>query len=207
MGTHSQYDHPSELTRTTMTDVSTSQSRLPIVAKKPYRKRKPPKRSKAGGKFKATLRQFKAALVAFDGNCSAVADHLNMTAQGVSKRIRENVDLQEFVANLDEEVNNLAEDVVVQALRAGDVATARWRLDRKAKHRGYGFKVDRTGEELPVIVDAVAEARRFETLRLIGQIMEDRARAGLPPLFPDDDKPEPLVINQLPQSRQPQSKR
>lgn len=45
-----------------------------------------------------------------------------------------------------ERVADIAEAVVVKAIRAEDIATAKWYLSRKAPHRGYAPKLEQKQE-------------------------------------------------------------
>jgi hypothetical protein len=66
-----------------------------------------------------------------------------------------------------------------------------WRLTQKARDRGYGVRAD---QENFTPLDPEAEAKRAEAVRLIGAIIEERARLGLPPLFPRQASPKLLEI-------------
>ena len=67
----------------------------------------------------------------------AAAD-LGVTYWAVMDRLRKNPRLKAFKQRAEDCLLTLAEGVVVKSMEEFDGASARWFLDRKGKHLGYG---------------------------------------------------------------------
>jgi hypothetical protein len=79
------------------------------------------------------------ALVELDGFVYLAAESLGCSTRWIYKRARENAKLGELLDTILPERNrDVAESAVMRAIRAGDMSTARWFLDRKGRDRGYG---------------------------------------------------------------------
>lgn len=87
----------------------------------------------------------KRALEANGGVILAAANALKCSSQNLRQRIKNDGELLEFQAKLEEDILDIAEGVVRKALSKGDANTARWLLDRKGKQRGYRTTTEVTG--------------------------------------------------------------
>lgn len=139
--------------------------------------------------LKATDAMVKAALKKTNGRIALAAAKLNMSRQGLHDRVSKNVELQRFIADLDELIIDTAENVIFRAVKKGSDVNARFLLQQKARNRGYGPRPERDDTPPP---DPLAEQKRAEAMKLVGAIIEERARMGLPPLFPR--APEPKIV-------------
>lgn len=63
------------------------------------------------------------------------------------KFIDEHPELEEIRQQADEELLDIGESHVVNALKGGDMKTVRWHLERKGKNRGYSTRVESTGAD------------------------------------------------------------
>lgn len=63
------------------------------------------------------------------------------------KFIDEHPELEEIRQQADEELLDIGENHVVNALKEGDMKTVRWHLERKGKNRGYSTRVESTGAD------------------------------------------------------------
>ena len=71
------------------------------------------------------------------------------------------------------ELIEVAEDNVVRAIRAQDMTTTRWFLERKGRDRGYGSKL---GHEDVTPVDPELETKRREVLGAFMAFLSEKAR-------------------------------
>jgi hypothetical protein len=123
---------------------------------------------------------FKVALAECGGIRAHAARALGLTRSAVTKRIHNNPHLQEFVRQVEAYAGDMVEGNILDLCADKDGAMLRFYADRKLKDRGYGLKLD-FRDETPV--DPLAEQRRAEAMRIVGAMIEQRARLGLPPLF------------------------
>lgn len=129
----------------------------------------------------------KAALKKTNGRISLAAAKLNMSRQALHHRVNRNPELRTFIADLDELIIDTAENVIFTAVKNGSDVNARFLLQQKARNRGYGNRLEREDTPPP---DPDAEAKRANAMKVVGAIIEERARLSLPPLFA---KPRPTV--------------
>lgn len=102
-----------------------------------------------------TVEQIMAALTLTAGNILEASKKLKCSSQNIRQRIAASKELLEFCASLDEDVLDMAEGVIVHALRKNDATTARWLLDRKGKSRGIVERKEVTGPDGGAIQHAV----------------------------------------------------
>lgn len=92
---------------------------------------------------KVTNAQIMVALRESRGILSPAARKLAITRQALHHRVNVTPELQEFRAQLDEEILDRAEEVLFEAVDADkDSSDARWILERKGKSRGYATRVE-----------------------------------------------------------------
>lgn len=75
------------------------------------------------------------------------------------KFIDEHPELEEIRQQADEELLDIGEAQVVTAVKAGDMKTVRWHLERKGKDRGYTTREERTGADGAPLEHHVVERR------------------------------------------------
>lgn len=92
-------------------------------------------------KTQVTQAQIIQALRETGGVISDAAKRLGLaTAWGLRKRINSNQKLKDVLAEIREDTKDLAEGVVMTALKSGDKDIAKWYLAALARDRGYGNK-------------------------------------------------------------------
>lgn len=91
---------------------------------------------------------------------SAAAKALGVERNTVQERVERNPKIQQILRDIREEIVDLAEGVVVDALNDKDRETARWALNRLGKERGYALKIENSvdPEQLETIATALARA-------------------------------------------------
>ena len=104
-------------------------------------------------------------------------------------RVAKSPVLQRAVIEGMAELVEVARDNIVRAIHKRDMVSTRWFLERRAP--GYSNR-NESREAMPP--DPVAEQKRAEAMRIVGAIIEERARLGLPPLFPRQAAPKVLEI-------------
>jgi Bacterial regulatory protein, Fis family len=124
----------------------------------------------------------KAALKRHAGNISLAARACGISRQALWSRVQRSPELQAFIYDVEEDTCDMVENAIIEAVRNGDMATARWWADRRMRHRGYGPRID-TLEVTPP--DPDAEAKRMKAVAFFSRVIEERARLGLPSIFDD----------------------
>ena len=76
-----------------------------------------------------------------NGIITIIAERIGCTRQTVSKAIKADPYIQEFYENECETVLDIAEVVVIDAIKNQDVNTAKWYLSTKGAKRGYNTSV------------------------------------------------------------------
>lgn len=109
---------------------------------------------------KFTDGQLEAALRKHAGIKSFAAKELSVERNTVQERVDRSPHLQQVLRDIRENVVDLAEGVVVDALNKKDRETARWALNRLGKDRGYALKIENSvdPEQLETIATALARA-------------------------------------------------
>jgi len=83
------------------------------------------------GRIKSALRKHFAIV-------SRAAKQVGMTRQALAERIAASPELQAYILVIKEEPLDLAENIILTALKKGDLATAWKFLEKHGKARGYG---------------------------------------------------------------------
>lgn len=85
-----------------------------------------------------TVGRLKASLRKHCGVYALAARDLGVDRSNVRRRVQRSPELMAFVAELEDQVLDVAEALILEAMvNRQDVATARWYLERKGKGRGY----------------------------------------------------------------------
>jgi len=124
----------------------------------------------------------KAALKKHAGNISLAAKACGISRQALWSRVQRSPELQAFIHDVEEDTCDIVENVIIEAVRNGDMPTARWWADRKMRHRGYGPRVETQDITPP---DPDAEDKRRRAVAFFSKVIEERARLGLPSIFDD----------------------
>jgi predicted transcriptional regulator len=82
-------------------------------------------------------KKFITAMVGSGGILANIARKLDVSRQAVSHFVQKNKDIQDLLAEEDEQINDLAEAKLITKLNEGDMQAIKFRLTTKAKHRGY----------------------------------------------------------------------
>ena len=138
-------------------------------------------RTARGGKSHVSDAMLKAALRAYAGNLSQAAKACRLSRQSVWERVRRSPELQAFIAEIEQEVGDLAQSNVVEAIKAGDAIMTRWYLER----RNPEYSNKRENREIPPPPDPEEERRRDQLVQFFRAEVERRARLGLPSIFSD----------------------
>ena len=89
---------------------------------------------------------FIAAIPGTGGIISAIAKRVGCSWHTAKKYIREYATVAQAYDDEVEMTIDMAELQVIKAIREGDIGTARWYLSTKGKERGYGGRIELTGE-------------------------------------------------------------
>lgn len=92
-----------------------------------------------------TVAKVKEALQAAGGIKTVAARSLNCHRATLYRFLAAHPTVAEFLEDIDEEIKDLAEGKLLQLIKAGDGQAIRFYLERKARDRGYGHKVEATG--------------------------------------------------------------
>ena len=105
---------------------------------------------------KINKKNFIKAMEGSGGILANIARKLGVTRQAVSVFVQKNEDIQELLAQEEENINDLAEAKLVTKLNEGDMQAIKFRLTTKAKHRGYVERqeIDHSGEHKVNLITA-----------------------------------------------------
>ncbi|WP_293857263.1 helix-turn-helix domain-containing protein [uncultured Alsobacter sp.] len=103
-----------------------------------------------------------AALEASGGVLAVAAQKLNIHRVTLHRWINDDAALREAVANIKEEVIDLAEAKLLGQIRDGDKDQIRFYLRTQGKHRGYTERVEQTGPNGGAVPVAVVGAPGFD---------------------------------------------
>lgn len=98
-----------------------------------------------GRKPRLSVARTEEALRAAGGIKAVAARMLNVHRATLYRFLTVHPRLVELALELDEEIKDIAEAKVIQAIRDGDMQTARWYLETKGKDRGYSRRFEQTG--------------------------------------------------------------
>ena len=131
-----------------------------------------------------TIAKFETALRKPGGNQSAAAAMLGISRPVVCYRVGKSARLQAAIAEVKEEVIDLAESQLTKAIGAGNLTAIIFYLKTQAKHRGYVERQEQTGagggpvkmQEVPLD----AAARDARVIALFDRARKRRAAQVVP---------------------------
>lgn len=103
--------------------------------------------AKRGRKPKLTVKRVEDALRQTGAIIAAAARMLNVSRTTLYAFLQRHTKIAALALDIEEELKDLAEGKVLQAIRAGDMQTVRWYLEMKAKDRGYDRRVEIVGKD------------------------------------------------------------
>ena len=122
----------------------------PTPAPKPEPQPKPAEGHKGGNPPKLTeadIARVIEVMRACGGIKTAAAERLNVGRTTLYAFLKEHPAVQEAVDEIDEDIKDLTELKIIQAIRAGEMNTVRWYAEMKMKDRGYVRRVETTGKD------------------------------------------------------------
>ena len=99
-----------------------------------------------GAKQKISDKAILDAIKGSGGVISYIAKKLNVGWHTAQRLINRNETIQMAYKDEIETVLDMCESVLYSAIKEGDTGSAKWYLTQRAKHRGYGDKLELTGE-------------------------------------------------------------
>lgn len=117
---------------------------------------------------KLSIQQVASALEASGGIITAAAHVLGVHRATIHRYINRYPELKEAKQEEAEKTKDLAEGHVLKAIKAGDMHTVRWYLDRLGRDRGYGHRAEVSGlEGGPIqMQDATLDTSKLSTKAL-----------------------------------------
>lgn len=109
----------------------------------------------ATGPKNISIPQIKAALRKNAAVLTLAARDLGCDRSNIVKRIERTPELQDLVAQIEQEVGDAAEAVIKNKILAGDGETARWYARYKLRDRGYSQRIEQTGVNGAAIAQTV----------------------------------------------------
>ena len=94
---------------------------------------------------KFTAEQIIAALGESHGMIAPAARSLGCSRDTIRRYLAENAEIKQAIEDADEEVNDIAELKLLDAIKRGEAWAICFRLKTKAKNRGYVEKAELTG--------------------------------------------------------------
>jgi hypothetical protein len=94
-----------------------------------------------------TVENAAAALRAENGIIMYAAKRLKVDRMTLSRYMEKHPELQEVREEASEVLVDIAERHLEKNIKAGEMKTIRWYLDRKGKNRGYATRVEQTGPD------------------------------------------------------------
>lgn len=101
----------------------------------------------ARGQKNLSIRKVENALRACDGVLILAAEACGVHRHTLRKFMDKHPELYEVKVEVDEELLDVAENAVIRDLRAGEMKTVRWYMERKGKNRGYSSRIEQTGPD------------------------------------------------------------
>ena len=95
--------------------------------------------------MRVTVTEIERALRVAAGVRTAAAERLGISRQALARRIQASARLQRVVAEVEDNLLDMAEAKILQSVQAGDLSSARYLLDRKGRARGWGSRTEITG--------------------------------------------------------------
>jgi len=99
-----------------------------------------------GAKQKISDKAILDAIKGSGGVISYIAKKLNVGWHTAQRLINRNETIQMAYKDEIETVLDMCESALYSAIKEGDTGSAKWYLTQRAKHRGYGDKLELTGE-------------------------------------------------------------
>lgn len=99
-----------------------------------------------------TVKQLAEAIEKCGGNVAEAARSLKVTRWALQKRIANNKELQQLVADAREETVDLAESMAKQQIREGNTAMIIFTLKTLGKERGYVERQEITGKDGDILI-------------------------------------------------------
>ena len=96
---------------------------------------------------KLTYEKVKEALILHNGIVLYAAKACGVARYTLYKFMDAHPDLKEIRANATEELIDIAENRVLEAIEKGELKTVRWYLERLGKDRGYVTRSETTGKD------------------------------------------------------------
>lgn len=103
-------------------------------------------RKVVGAKQKISDKAILDAIKGSGGVISYIAKKLNVGWHTAQRLINRNTEIQMAYKDEIETVLDMCESVLYSAIKEGDTGSAKWYLTQKARHRGYGDKLELMGE-------------------------------------------------------------
>jgi predicted transcriptional regulator len=94
---------------------------------------------------KYTAEQMIDALAKSMGMISPAARKLGCSRDTIRRYLAENAEIKQVIEDADEEVNDIAELKLLDAIKRGEAWAICFRLKTKAKHRGYSERAELAG--------------------------------------------------------------
>lgn len=144
--------------------------------------KKPKQRIFRRGNNVLTVEIVVKALRATGGVRAHAAEALGVDRSAITNFISRHPEVLPVLDEIEEELNDVAESGLMTAIRSGDVTAIKFRLDRKARNRGYGRNLEVTGpNQGPVQVQhqfdlsklSAAQLRTLETILAAATIEPD----------------------------------
>jgi hypothetical protein len=87
------------------------------------------------------------ALLEQRGILGKAAESLDVTRQNLRAFLLKHPDLEEVRQEASEQLLDVAEAQITNAIEQGDLKTVRWYMERRGKDRGYSTRVETTGKD------------------------------------------------------------
>lgn len=126
--------------------------------------RKPKQRNLRRKKGSLTVDIVVKALRANAGIRAHAAEALGVDRSAITNFIHRHPEVETVLDQIEEELNDVAESGLMTAIRQGDVPAIKFRLERKARNRGYGRNLEMTGPNQGPI--QMQHEHRFDLSRL-----------------------------------------
>lgn len=89
-----------------------------------------------------SIAQIAGMLKKHDGVIPRAAKELGTDRQALHARIARSPELQQAMRDIEDDLKAETQGAITSAIRAGDMATARWYAERKMRKEGYGTRIE-----------------------------------------------------------------
>ena len=111
---------------------------------------------------KITHKKMMVAIKDSSGIISTIASRLNVTRQTVYSYLENDKEAQEAIEAECETVLDTAENVILEAIKDGDIQTAKWYLGTKGGKRGYNPALELRGSQTePITINFIDKESSF----------------------------------------------